>query len=86
MYSKIKNFNEEFKQILLSVDLKQHLDEYDERMILKNVKELMKNCFDLRWKIQALERKDFHEEEKDYVIMYRRSEIELRKSLYVEFY
>ena len=45
----------------------------------------MKNCLDLRWKSQFLEKKDFREEEKDYVIMYRRLEIELKKSLYVGF-
>lgn len=52
-------------------------------MILQNIRELLKNCLDLRWNVQALERKDFREEEKDYVIMYRRLEIDLKKSLYV---
>jgi len=62
----------------------QHLEEYDEHMILNNIKDLLKICLDLRWKVQYLERKDFREEEKDYVIMYRRLEIELKKSLYVK--
>lgn len=52
-------------------------------MILKNIREILKNCLDLRWRIQSIEEKDFREEEKDYVIMYRRLEIELKKSLYV---
>lgn len=52
-------------------------------MILKTVKDLMRICLDLRWRVQYLEQKDFREEEKDYVIMYRKLEIELKKSLYV---
>ena len=75
--------NSEFKQILLSSDLRQHLEESDEHMILKNIKDFLRICLDLRWRVQFLEKKDFREEEKDYVIMYRRLEIELKKSLYV---
>ena len=74
--------NSEFKQILLSSDLRQHLEEYDEHMILKNIKDFLRICLDLRWRVQFLEKKDFREDEKDYVIMYRRLEIELKKSLY----
>lgn len=65
------------------MDLKKHLENYDEKMILKNIREILKNCLDLRWNIQSIEQKDFRHEEKDYVIMYRRLEIELKKSLYV---